>query len=612
MMRIRAKKSAKFLICAMACLCVVPLSLSAQKAGSKPNQAATSSEATSPDKTEAMAMLRSLADDLRRESSDPEALSLQGEIADVVWAFDEDYARMVFRRAFAVASEPVTNLSTVDTKLRQQQLDVARRKAGALARILRLLAKHDEATATQWLEKYESDKVDSEKKEKNSQAQSELLAQLALDVSERNPQQAQRLGLASLGFGDVPEAIGRLLFALAKHGKQYSDPIFFATLENLRRNGYRYNNVLGSVCNYVFFNDGTFSKEYGNQAAAVITFLIDAAEVHRAEWRQSRIAGAQSLSSSAASFHFFFLTKGIPIIKANMPDKVPTLQALVEEFSTGLTHQQLGEAGALARSIYQQRTLNEVSGNALDDQLRYAASEKDPVIRDNLWRRVATNIMRGEPDRALSIAASIEDLGLRKQTEDDIRLLITAAKIKLRDYLEARKVALQLNDFGLRARTLGAIAMANKAGPVLCDAELLAEAYAVALKDENRPEKVRVILKLASYFPKCGAERGFEVLSAAIEVANKLRSESFANPPILRYRIVNYTMVGGQELTTEVSTTRDSIVFDDITGFVRLDFAQAQNLGLQFKDPVLRAKYLITIARTVLLTSPKQSARNPD
>lgn len=609
-MRVLAKKSAKLSFCVAMSFSALAVTVSAQSPRPNENQSPTLLPGNS-DKLAVVAMLQSLLDDLRKGHDEPESLVLQAEVADVIWTVDEDYARSVFRRALDAASQPLENLSTVDSKLREHQLEAARRRASALTRIVRLFATHDEAAARQWFEKYESDRSDTEKKQRDSQAQAELLAQVALDVSEKNPEQALRLGITSLRYENVPSEIGQLLFALAKHGKQYSDPIFGATLDNLRRNGYPYNNVLGSLSNYVFFSDGrAFSKEYGNQANAVVSFLIDAGEFHRNEWRRAQVAGGKSLSSPGASYHYFFLARGIAIINANAPLKLPAFQELVAELSSGLTQQQVNEADALARSIHQQRTLNEVSGKALDEQLKHAANEKDPLIRDNLWRSIAIGMMHAEPDRALSIAANIDDPDLHKQTEDDIRLLVTAGKVKLRDYQEARRSALQLNNLALRARALAAIAIANRAGG-LCDTELLSEAYAVAQKDVNRPEKVRVILKLANHFAKCKSERGFELLSAAIEVANKLPLESDSERRNLRgFRVETYTVVGGQELTTEVSNNRESIAFEDVTSFVRRDFAQAQNIGYQFKDRVLRAKYLITLAKAVLITTPNRSARN--
>jgi hypothetical protein len=93
---------------------------------------------------------------------------------------------------------------------------------------------------------------------------------------------------------------------------------------------------------------------------------------------------------------------------------------------------------------------------------------------------------------------------------------------------------------------VAAIATANRSAESRCDTQLMAEAYATAMKDVARPEKVRVILSLASQFSKCGIERGFELLSAAIKVANQLPSSDLESSVLVdrRARVVTYTVAG--------------------------------------------------------------------
>ncbi len=568
---------------------------------------------TSPEMLAAIDMLRSLSDELRKDFDKPEAITLEARIGDILWNIDEVFARGVFRRAFDAASEPVEDISTMDAKLREHQLLIARRRAAALAEVLRLLGKHDAKTAEDLLAKYEADKLDKGNKKDNSSAKSELLAQIALELAESKPDQAQRLGIMSLAGRDVPEAIERLLFALSKQGKNYSDPLFVTLLENLRRNGYPYDNALNSLCNYVFLHDGRmFSNDYREDAFMLVGFFVDAARFQVSEWRQSKVAGTNSISNSAASFHRFFLARALPIVKINAPDKVLSVQAALEELSSGLSQQQRQEADDLVNLIQQQRRLGESLGSSLEDRLKRVENEKDVVVRDNLRRSIAIAIMRDDAEQALSIAAKIDDPAICKQTEDDIVLVIASGKLKLRNYVEARSVAAKLNDLGLRARTLAAIATANKSAGTPCDIELLSEAYSVATRDEVRPEKVRVILSLARQFSQCSTERGFELLSAAIKIANQLPASDPEKSSLTHKRqwVESYTVVGGQELTTEVPITRESVTFDDAAVFAKRDFIQAQNLGYQIDDRIFRARYFIAIARSVLPPTPVKSARN--
>ena len=567
-----------------------------------------------PDQVAAIDMVRSISDDLRKELSNPAAIPLEAQIGDIFWDIDEDYARATFRRAFDAGSQPTEDVSSVDNKLREEQLKLVRRRAAALSEVLRLLGKHDQKYARNLLDKYESEKLNKETKKEDSGGQFSLLAQIALELAESNPEQASRLGTLSLAGQDIPDAIGQLLFALSKHGRAYSDPIFVGVIENLRRNGYHYDNSLSSLCNYVSYSNGRlFSEEYRDQALMLMRFFSDAAQNLLNEWRQAKIAGAPSVPNSAASFVQFLLARVVPIMRVNASDRLLPTQGALEELSSGLSQQQIQDADDLANMIRQQRAINDSLGTTVDDQFKRAENEKDVVIRDNLWRIIAVGMMRSDPEKALTIAARIDDPVIKRKTEDDIRLVLTSSKLKLRNYPEATRVASNLNDLGLRARALAAIATANRSADNPCDTQLMAEAYSTAMKDVARPEKVRVILSLAGQFSKCGIERGFELLSAAIKVTNQLPSNDLESSILVdrRPRVVTYTVVGGRELTTDVPTSRESINFDDVTVFAKQDLAQARNLAYQFDDHVFRAKYLITVARAILEPPPSNSPRHP-
>jgi hypothetical protein len=146
---------------------------------------------------------------------------------------------------------------------------------------------------------------------------------------------------------------------------------------------------------------------------------------------------------------------------------------------------------------------------------------------------------------------------------------------------------------------------------IQCDTDLLDEAYSIALKDETRPEKVSVVLSLARQFYQCGADRGFDLLSTAIKIANRLPSGEPEKSSLTGKRsgVEAYTVVGGQELTTGHSASRDSLSFEDVAAFTKRDFIQAQNLGYQIDDRVLRAKYFMAVAQSVLQTA-SDSARH--
>ncbi len=572
----------------------------------------TAESAFSEEEIAAIDVLRALSDDIQMQSSTPDLAIMQARIADLLWDFDEGKARLIFRRAFDAASQPINNISSVDLKLREEQLRLARRQAAAMAEVLRLLGKHDPRDAEKFLSTYGQLRTDEARaKRPESTGQAELFAQIALELSEKSPEQAQRFGILSLAGREVPASIGKLLFALSKHAKSYSDPIFVSTIGAMRRNGHNYSVVIDSLCNYVFYSDGRmFSKEYEGNARVLIAFLLDAARNQVAEWREFKRGGAQTISTSAGSFHFFFVTRALPIIRLNAADNLQPLQAMLDEMSSGLSQQQLQEARNVASIGRQRREVSDSFETDLEDQLRRAENEKDVAMRDNLWRTIAIGMMRGDSDRALSIAAKIDDEAIQRRTEDDITLVIAAEKLKLQNLAEAQRVALNLNDLSLKARTLGAIADASKAANGACDLELLSEAQLIALKDEIRPEKVSVLLSLATRVAKCDPGRGFEFLSAAVNTTNQLpATDLVSSNRDGRSRVLAYTMVGGQELSSETQTTRDSLNFDGLEVFAKSDFTQTQYLGYQIQDRIFRSKYLISLAQGLLQSKPQKPVK---
>ena len=72
-------------------------------------------------------------------------------------------------------------------------------------------------------------------------------------------------------------------------------------------------------------------------------------------------------------------------------------------------------------------------------------------------------------------------------------------------------------------------------------------------------------------------------------------------------RVISVTMVDGQEVIGNDRATLDSIDFNQIGAFVDRDFVRASLLGDNLKDRLLRTKYRIAIARSVLRV-PRQGS----
>ncbi len=93
--------------------------------------------------------------------------------------------------------------------------------------------------------------------ESEDQVHSDLLVQIASELTTTNPDQALHLGLISLSDSYKPQDFGRLLFALGNATKAFGDKLFRAALTTLRRNDFVYDDVLLSLINYLFSSTGS-------------------------------------------------------------------------------------------------------------------------------------------------------------------------------------------------------------------------------------------------------------------------------------------------------------------------------------------------------------------
>jgi len=248
----------------------------------------------------------------------------------------------------------------------------------------------------------------------------------------------------------------------------------------------------------------------------------------------------------------------------------------------------------------------------IESRIRRIEHEKNVSTRDSLWRSLALQLMRNDPDQALSEARKIDDQEMRAQTEDDIYLVQMQKTFADGSYDEARVQALKFNDVNRRARWLVQIAervsLRSKDHSEAVD--LLSQAYAIAAKSENTPVKLDVLLLIAKEFVGFDQERGFDTLSKAVDIANGLdpkasSEQNHSSKPIIR--MTSISMVGGKAVTNDDRPTLKSIDFNQLNAFAERDYLRTSGLGDDLKDHLLRAKYFIAVARSILHL-PRQGA----
>jgi hypothetical protein len=559
-------------------------------------------KALSINQQDALELLKTLARNLKSERDKLAAAILQAQIADVLWQFDEAFARDVFRWSFEAVSGPVPG--ELDESARRAFMG---RQASSIRQVLTHIGTHDRSEAESLLKSLQGEKPSSSTSP-SSNVNSELLLQIALELAPTNPEQALQLGLLSLSGTHISPDFGRLLFAVSNTSKTSADKLFRAALMTWRRNDFVYDTVSISLINYLFSSNGTLQPNATVADAKLLAnYLVDAA------WRQTRGSEAASLPEASAMFYSLVQVRGLPIVSKYAPERFPELQGQMRELASGLTAAQMQRTTLLQTTQQQQITIASRNTYDIDEQIERATKEKDPDVRDALLNSVAHSLMREDSERALKVAAMIDATEIRREAENDIYLVLVQKLLSAGSYDEARKNARKLDRPELQAKVLTELAKkVLSARDTVSGLELLAESAEVISKADATPEKAIVLLSIAQQFSNVDSIRGFETLGNAIKIINQLKPEDQPTRSVLTkprpLRIKTYTVLNDHELSTSDRATLESINFSQITPFVRQDYMQTRLLANKLEQPLWRAKFLTVVGSAMLLTKESRPA----
>lgn len=554
---------------------------------------------------DALDLMTTLARELKTEPDKLTAAALQARLADVVWNYDASFAKEVFSWAFDAARTPPS-----DDISKAERTTYAVRQASSIKEVLTRLGTHDQKRAEEWFKILQEEKAVETRSSEMGQLRSELLIQIALQLTATDSDQALRLGLLSLSGGRIPEDFGSLLFALSNVSRSLSNQLFRAALANMRRNEYVYDSALISLVNYIFGPNDTLHPDTAVADAQLLAnYFVDAA------WRQARGVGVSSVPESNASFYSLVEVRGLPIVSRYAPERVPELQGQMRELASKLSQAQMENTARMRAAQQQQIAVANRNSYDIDEQLERATKEKDAEVRDALLNSIAHALMRSDTERALKVAGMIQDTEIREQAEDEINLVEIQKLLVLRSYNEARKTTFQLKNTFLQAKVLAQLA--NKVVAENKDtglaAELLSEAAEILSKHEPVTDKLMALLLIAQNFGKFDAVRGFEILGRAVKALNQLKLEDTPRSTVLSkprpLRIKSYIVIDGSEMSTSDRATFDSIDFSQVGPFVAHDYMQTRLLANKIENPLWRAKFLTAVASAVLLTPPRRIPR---
>lgn len=580
---------------------------SAQPAKKESARPAEKDVLTANNQQAAIARLFGIVNELKGALDKPAAALLQSEIADILWRFDEPAARVVFRLAFdSVRHMETANASSIDAEAKKQALSQARRRLNAVKTILKRYGLHDRKGAESWLQELENDlqveQKNSTRSSRISVEQGELLAEMAISVVADNPKEAQRLGALALTAESIPPAFSRLLMAFRTVDKTISDALFRQALFSMRANGFRYDSTLITLTNYGFFANGSALPDVASSDVSLLTqYFLDSADAHLALLRRGALNTDERMS--LGNLFSFLSSRALSIVASNSPTKLTLLQSNLAEIARGLTIEQRQQAETLA-SLAKRSQATDENDSDVASQIRRAEQEKNTAARDTLFRNLVLQLMRAQPEQALEVARKIDDSELRSQSEDDVYLILLENAFRSGSNDNARNVALKINDTAARARWLAEIAVksSSRSGNSVGGADSLSEAYAIAAKSDNTAAKLDALLFIAQQFLTLDRDRGFDVLSEALKTANRIdpKTQTSVKTTAPTIRVMTFTVVNGKERSAALRPTLDSVDFNEIGAFAETDYFQTSSLGDSLKDHLLRSKYFIALARSIL------------
>ncbi|HWP43264.1 MAG TPA: hypothetical protein VNO14_08530 [Blastocatellia bacterium] len=460
-------------------------------------------------------LLMQIADQARLSDDLSFAIEAQSEAAALLWPYDRERSRAIFRRAFVslappsfkpdddseIGSSGAAGSGSVTAEVRRQL------RADLLNRIASLDAELAEEFARMLVASVDPLKRAGAAAMSEQVERRELLISLALQVVEREPYRAMTLGQLSLSLGISPE-LARLLLHMRGVDRTLADLLFSSAVARLEKAQAIELADLHTLGSYLVSTMGPAGKE--NAPAPMIVKFLNLAynrimyrpvtSVERAVSPEEKTA---QLEESAA---VYFIGRQLTDLFARyLPGRLPYLQQRIAELSG---------AGSFDAEI----DLSFAEATLPSDTAREARLATDEGERDALYARAALGwLERGEILEAQAAASKIADAAMRDRVLAQIaRRQTSEGRIE-----DAVAVAQRIENGAARVGVLVKLADAALASEDRARAaELLNEAEKEAMRADPSLAQAKALLTVAASFSSFDVLRAFEVMQSAVKAIN--------------------------------------------------------------------------------------------
>ena len=439
-------------------------------------------------------LLSHLADQARLSEDLAFAVRAQSQAAILLWPYDCERARAIFRQAFQSLSRETLGQSD-KRQLREELLNRIASRDTELA--------EDLARALVY-------SADNQKDVRADAERRELLITVALQIVERDPYRAMALGQLSLGSpvnnreegALISQNFARLLVLMRAVDSGLSDLLFSSAVIRLERSQAINLDDIHTLGSYLVSSVNSATKD--SISRQVIERFLSLAFNQIMLHRNSEERGKPDDAA------VYFITRQLTDLFARyMPDRFKKVQRKIDEMNESSALDRIADLG-----LAQPTSPADIVGDA-----RASSNESE---RDSLYARAALGwLAKGEMNEAQSAARSIANREMRDRV---------LAQIARRQTSEGRiddavAIALRIEDDTARVSALVKLAGAALASRDRVRAvELLDEAESEAIKAQPTVARAQSLLTIVSSFSAVDMVRAFEVMQTAIKSINEIPS----------------------------------------------------------------------------------------
>lgn len=481
-----------------------------------------------------ISLVEQLADQARASDDLTFAVRAQSQAAKLIWPLDPERARAIYRRAFqSLASgaskeetEQTANANPYSTFESSRAL-IPTTKPQLRSELLNQIAACDPELA----EEFARDLAASMEISKTGCAdcnpygggsswpfgqvaasaredaeRCELLMSAALQVVERQPQQAMAFAQMSVALG-ISSNLARLLTLMRTVDSERADLLFANAVARFERSSRVDLTDIHTLGSYVVSTINSSTRHPLGKASIVRFLNLALNQIGKtAQIGQNQSAPPGSAGRGDSAVLYFVERQITDLLASYLPDRLDQLQRYTSA---------MRDAGS-----YEAIDPEKLRISAPGDIAREASDTAEGAERDSLYARAALAwLAQGEPSEAQAAALKVAAAPMRDRVLIQIvRRLASGKRIE-----ESIALTRRITDQTARVDLLVMLSAASRASNDNVRAvDLLNEAESYSTKQPPSIERARALVKIAGSFSSFDPLRSFEVLQTAVKGINEI------------------------------------------------------------------------------------------